>query len=555
MHRIVRATVVALAALCVPLAPSQAAPPPASAQPLQVPTLAGIVLLNSGHELNRNGIATPPRGGVDASRVTAIPAAAAQQAIRPFLGKPINGQMVVALRQALQDYFIGIHEPFVGVIVPPQVVDTGVLQVVVLVSRVGKVTVTGNKWFDAGQYTGALHARPGQPINGAQLDADMDWINQNQYRHAEVVAQPGTEVGTTDLQIRARDQFPLSITAGGSNTGTESTSLYRLNTGLDWGNAFWRGDDLNFNVSMSPDAHLVRQYALAYTANLPWHDTLTLSGDLAISHPKSGAVFGTEGRNSGVSLRYQANLPSLAWLKQHLTFGYDYKSSNSNLLFGGNSVFDTTSEIDQFVIGYGGLETDKHGSTSLDANLYISPGGITPDNTTAAFAAQQPGATANYAYANLAVERVTQLPAGFSWDIRGTLQLSDANLLPSEQMVFGGYASVRGFVEQGATRDNGVLLENELRLPPVGSLVKHNPRLARLTDGLVPFLFVDYGAGWNHDDLGGASSWLALSSIGPGVSWQIGRYVSLRFTYGIPLQRQGAVGPLLGPQFGVQITL
>ncbi|HEX3882414.1 MAG TPA: ShlB/FhaC/HecB family hemolysin secretion/activation protein [Stellaceae bacterium] len=252
------------------------------------------------------------------------------------------------------------------------------VQVIVLVGRLGQVNVAGNKWFDAGQYTGALHARPGGPIDGAALDADMDWINQNQYRHATVVAEPGQEVGATDLQIRTEEEFPASVTAGISNTGTKASSLYRLTTGLDWGNALWRGDDLNFNVTMSPDAYLLRQFALDYTANLPWHDTLSLSGNTATSHAPSGSVVENAGINSGISLRYQMNLPAQAWLKQHLDAGYDFKSTNNNLLFGGASVFDTTSEIDQFVLGYGGAATASLGSTTFDLNLFLSPAASRP---------------------------------------------------------------------------------------------------------------------------------------------------------------------------------
>ncbi len=550
--------IVPTVSLLMPLGALHAATPPQppeSATLAHIPALTGIVLLGDHKQFDPRGVGTTPPGGVDATRVSAIPAADARRVIGPLLGKPLDGAGLLAIRKALQDYFIAIHRPFVSVIVPAQVVDSGVAQVIVLVSRLEHVGVTGNRWFDSGQYTGALHVRPGEPIDGALLDSDLDWINRNPYRHATVVAKPGEDVSTTDLEIRTDERFPASITGGVSNTGTQSTSLYRINTGIDWGNALWRGDDLNFNVTMSPDAYLLRQFALAYTAELPWRDTLTVSGDIATSHSSSGAVVGNAGLNSGASLRYQMNLAAPAWLKQHLTAGYDFKSTNNNLLFGGASVFNTTSEVDQFILGYGGVATDASGRTSIDVNLFLSPGGLTPNNTTATFNAQQPGATASYVYVHLAAERVTRLPDGFSWDVRGVAQFSNAILLPSEQMIFGGYASVRGFAEQGAIRDNGVLLENELRLPSIGSLWPKGTSAVRFTDQLTPFVFIDYGVGWNHRDTTAASSWLALGSVGPGLTWQIQRYLSARFTWGIPLTRHGDVGPLLAPQFGLQLTL
>ncbi len=513
------------------------------------------MLLNDRQQMDLRGVATSPPGGVDATRVPAIPVVDAQRLIQPFLGKPIDGALLLAFRKDLQDYFISIHQPFVSVIIPPQIVDSGVVQVIVLVGRLGKVTVAGNEWFDAGQYTGALHVQPGGPIDGAQLDSDLDWINRNQYRHAAVVAQPGQQVGTTDLQVRTQERLPVSASFGVDNTGTQATNLYRLSSGVDWGNAFWRGDDLSANFTMSPDAYLVREYSLGYVAMLPWHDTLSLSGSISTSHPPEGSIVGSQGMTDNVSLRYQAELPAPSWLTHHLVLGYDFKSTNNNLLFGGSSIFNTTSEIDQFVVGYGGVVPDAWGTTSFDLALFVSPGGITPNNTNAAFSAQQAGATANYVYGHIVAERLTRLPAGFTWDVRGTAQVSDATLLPSEQLIFGGYASVRGFVEQGATRDNGVLLENELRLPPIQTGLPKLLGAKSVDDQLVPFVFFDLGAGWNHQEFDGVASWVELSSIGPGVTWQVERYLSLRFTWGIPLQRYGTVGPLLGPQFGLQLSL
>jgi hemolysin activation/secretion protein len=94
-----------------------------------------------------------------------------------------------------------------------------------------------------------------------------------------------------------------------------------------------------------------------------------------------------------------------------------------------------------------------------------SPGGMTTLNNNAAFQAQQAGTVANYVHTRLTLDRLTDLPAGFSWHSRLAGQLSDAILLPSEQLIFGGFQSIRGFVEQGVTRDEGVTWKNELRLP------------------------------------------------------------------------------------------
>ena len=523
---------------------------PAMAAPLP---LRSIVLLDRPSEAQRAGWLTAAPG-VDAARVPRLNTPAGRALLTKYLGHTIDRAMLHSIRNSLEAYYKSIHRPFVSIDIPAQDATNGILQVVVLEATLGKVSVAGNKWFDTGQYIDALHLHPGMTIDEQQLDDDINWLNRNQYRQAIVLASRGQAVGTTDLIVRTTEQFPFTVTGGVSNTGTQATSLYRLNTGFDWGNAFWRGDDLNFNISMSPDAYLLRQYTLSYTSYLPWHDIISIQGSLSTSHPPSGYVFGSSGLTGIVSLRYTHFLPALGAYTHDIILGYDFKSTNNNLLFGGFSVFNTTSEIDQFTLGYGGQRPDHFGSTSFEADLVVSPGGLTPDNTDAAFSAQQAGATANYAYLHLTAERLTTLPRGFTWDLRGTAQLSDATLLPSEQVIFGGYASVRGFEEQGATRDNGVLVENELRLPPIRTGLPARLGVKGVTDQLVPFLFLDFGAGWNHQDFDGEASWIELSSVGPGASWQIGRYLSSRLTWGIPLQRYGQVGPLLGPQFAVQAT-
>jgi hemolysin activation/secretion protein len=72
---------------------------------------------------------------------------------------------------------------------------------------------------------------------------------------------------------------------------------------------------------------------------------------------------------------------------------------------------------------------------------------------------------------------------------------------------------------------------------------------------MVPFIFLDAGAGRNHLDMADIRrSWVELLSVGPGLTWQFMPGAALRLTWGFPLVRNGHTGPLLGPQFGTQIA-
>ena len=43
-------------------------------------------------------------------------------------------------------------------------------------------------------------------------------------------------------------------------------------------------------------------------------------------------------------------------------------------------------------------------------------------------------------------------------------------------------------------------------------------------------------------------------TIGPGFTYQLDRLLSMRFTYGVPLQRVGFTGDTLRSQFSVTLT-
>lgn len=533
-------------------AQTPASTPPAS--PAARVMIKGIVFVPSPGDVAAGGL-PEPAGQVDTSRVPTLADPKVQAEIRKYLGLPVSEILLGSLRAAVMKYYGSIDRPFVTVTVPKQDVTDGVVQIIVVEGKLGKVSVEGDKWFSAEQYQSALRLAPGQPINNAELSADSDWLNQNQYRHVVIVAQPGAEFGTTDLVVRAQDRIPLSVNAGFDDTGTKANSLYRDSVGFDWGNAFWRGDDLNYQLVMAPEPRTLTQQSIAYTFGLPWHDSISLSGSYATTHSIASGITSTAGVTGTASPRYNMLLPNLWGVTQTLSLGYDFKSTNNNILFGGISVFPSTSEIDQFVGVYSGQRADPRGSTAVTATLVGSPGGLSPLNNNVAFSAQQAGATANYLYGRLSIDRLTNLPYGFDWSARVTAQLSDANLLPSEQLILGGYQSVRGFVEQGQTRDEGFTWQNELRVPRIATGLARLLHLDPDGDALVPFWFFDIGGGRNHSQEPGApTSWVTLASTGPGVTFTVSRNLNFRFTWGVPLIRVGAFVPLLGPQFAVQLT-
>jgi hemolysin activation/secretion protein len=86
------------------------------------------------------------------------------------------------------------------------------------------------------------------------------------------------------------------------------------------------------------------------------------------------------------------------------------------------------------------------------------------------------GARASYIYGSVTVQRLVKLAPGWDYVARAVAQVSQANLLPSEQMTIGGSSTVRGYNESIFAGDHGYVFTNDLMFPSfkigLGSLSK-----------------------------------------------------------------------------------
>src|SRR5262249_18545511 len=145
-------------------------------------------------------------------------------------------------------------------------------------------------------------------------------------------------------------------------------------------------------------------------------------------------------------------------------------------------------------------------------------------------------AKAQYFYARLTAERVTRLPWDFSWILRGWGQVSTERLLPSEELALGGYSTVRGYDERVILGDNGWIINNEIRTPPL--LLGNLFNLPNGRDEIQFLAFFDAGRETVIDSLPGADITnpdRTLCSTGLGFRYTMSRNLALRLDYGFPL--------------------
>lgn len=517
--------------------------------------VSGIVVITSPADVAAGGREPKdlPPGGVDVSRAPVTAREELRAALATLVGKPVTPELLRAIPAVATRPFAAAGKPFVNVVIPEQDMTGGVLQVIVVEGRLGKVTVTGERWFSKSNYTSPVRAKPGEPIDAKSLDEDMAWIAENPFRRADVSAQPGATPGTTDLTIRAQDRFPARVYAGYEDTGNRSTGIERINAGVNWGNVLGLGHLVNYQASVSPDLEKSVSHSVSYVAPLMWHDTLSASWTYGKIRPEMPAPFDQTGRSTNVGVRYRWNLPDLADVKHALTFGGDYRRSDNNLLFSNAPVSGNTTHIWELSLGWDGTLADGHGETTLGLTGFFSPGNLDSKNDDDSFDISRAGAKARYAYLGASLTRRTSLPGALSLLTQLSAQEASTNLIGSEQFALGGAYTVRGYDDGDTYGDRGVILRNELSLPSF-RLLSH-VLSGMPEDRFTPFVFTDWGVTGPRDPLPGERTSVALGSAGVGFQYAIGRYGSLNLAYGWQLRDSLRPEPTGGGRFHVSATL
>ena len=525
---------------------TRTAPPETPVSPLPtgseiiVSRLQGIIFVSDPAAVQPNGVTSP---GLTVRDTATLQSQAFLDSIKPLLGQPVTFDRLNEISRRVVAFYRKQGHPFVNVTVPPQNIQSGTVQFLVTEYHIGRVTVEGTRWFSVSTIRRGVRLKPGDPIDDQTLADDIDALNENPFRHVGAIYRPGAEAGTTDLVLKTEDRFPMRFSGTFDNSGTQATGLARWGLGIDWGNAFWLGHALSFQYQSSSDLFQDRTppdgaslppsfqgYSASYAIALPLGRSLSVSGSYQQQVPRLGESLGEVGINGQASIRYGIPLGLLFGQKQRIAAGYDFKTSNNNLSFGGTQVFASTTQINQFLLDYTLEQSDGWGRTTAGNELVLSPGNLTPLNNNTTFQQNMPGATARYAYDRINLTRITPLPLGMSAVTFGTLQFASQNLLASEQLCGGGLDTIPGYELCTISGSAGYLFRQEVRSPSF-SLFRV-VGLGERADQMQFDAFWGYTALHNKSVTAGTPDPQRIESLGIGVRYAFDRYLSFRLEYG-----------------------
>jgi hemolysin activation/secretion protein len=515
----------------------QVSPLPSTDQ-VVLPSLKGLVFVPDPAALRKEGL--PGTTGVSAPGLPLLNDPGFTAKVSPYIGRQVTMGDLDKIAQTVTGWYKDHDQPFMSVTIPPQNITAGTIQVVVMQYRIGAVKAEGNNWFSSDLLVRESGLRPGDTLTLNGVQEGLERLNANPFRSVNTVFQPGQDTGTTDVRLKTEDRLPLRLYASFDNAGTANLGRPEWGVGINWGNAFGLDQQVAYQFTHSFSGRF-SAHSLSWSAPLPWNDKLVIFGSYEEERPAAGNFLDEDGNSGQASLRYVHPLPTLTLgdgigLSEDIQVGYDFKTTNNDLAFGGVQVFASAVEIDQFPIVYEATETDKYGQTSIENQLVLSPGGITGRNTDAAFHASDPRSGAGYIYDRIGITRTTNLPAKFSFVTRVLGQLANGNLQSSEELGVGGPSSVRGYYTDTAIASEGVLVSGEIRGPAV-SLAKVLGQRLPVDDQIQLGAFWDWGHVAQVNPVPDQINSATLSSLGLDLHVTLDRYADVRVDTGWQLRK------------------
>ncbi len=487
-------------------------------------------------------------------------------ALQNYICKPVS---LSSLDRMVKDVIVAYREgdrPVVDVLLPEQDITSGVVQLVVIESKLSRIRIEGADADTEEYIRSQMRVRKGEVIKSSEILHDLAWLNRSPYRKVDLAYSPGRGFGETDIILKPYTTKKDSFFVGYEDSGTPFLGDERFVTGFNLGEFGRPGRSLAYQFTSDWDFEHVRGNTVVYSHDLPWRHNLTLLASFVDidTHIPTGIpalpFFNSSGFNWQLSARYNIPLKSKETelceplfgnitRQRDLHFGFDFKSNENNLEFGGGlgaligAGLDNQVEIYQFTVGYKEIWQHPGGVSQWDIAGFASPGGFSAHNSNPAFNNARFGADPRYAYVTAGFEHQHRLMQDWSMRFRLQGQLANGNLQASEQFGAGGYASVRG-VDQSIIRgDEGVFTTLEIYTPEIsiGRIMDWENAGGLTADSLKFLGFVDAGAVSNVNLLPGEPESQSIASVGVGLRYAYNHSYKLRIDYAHPVMTDNVI--------------
>ncbi len=450
-----------------------------------------------------------------------LDAALTQSILAPFLGEHEGLDGLLEAASELESAILQAGHSFHRVILPPQTMDQGRIQLEVVVFTLANIEVSGNERFSDENIRASLPGlKPGTVPDTKELSRELIIANDHPSKQVTIRLKRSKVPDSVDAELSVKDRRPWQFFTGLNNIGTEETGEFRITGGFQHTNLLGLDDSLTVSYTTSP-GHFgdVKQYGANY--RLPLYK---LSGSLAFYYSRSDVdsgtieqVFDVSGAGRFLGGSYTHTFRNWNNYRHRLLLGVDDKLFKNDIFFGVSQLgVDVRSR--PLTLSYSGeWRMERAGLKFLLSYLRNLSGGAINDGPT--YAAARLGAKQSWEALRFTTAASYTLSSGWLLNTVLSGQYTGEPLISGEQFGVGGVNSVRGFEERAVTGDKGIRLTMEAWTPPL----KYNVRLLG---------FFDTGYIRVIDAPPGQIDSETIASLGVGLRWHWSDKLSVNFDYG-----------------------
>ncbi len=451
-----------------------------------------------------------------------------ETAVYPFMGPGRTKADVEGARAALEKVYHDRGYQTVVVQVPLQSAAAGVIRMTVVEAPLGRVRVTGSRYFSPDVIRREASAfKEGEVPNINQAAKEVTDLNRQPDRRVNTNLKAGEAPGTVDVDLEVKDTLPLHGSVELNNDHNQYTTPLRVTGTINYTNLWQAGHSATFTYVVAPeDRSQSEVFAGSYLAPIP-----NSSFSLLVSGYHSNTNVATIGETTVLGKGYAINfraidlLPPLKDWTQSISFGFDYKDITQNVVIAG---LGTAAPVAYWPLDFAyNIERDgPKATTKLGLSLTVGLRGLGSNTADYEFARYQ--ARPNFIHVNLDVNQTETLWHGILASQHLLGQISDGPLTSNEQFSAGGLTSTRGYLQSEAIGDEGLSGEFELASPSLA------PKWAKALDDLRIYAFTDGAAIWYLQPLPGQAPFYPLSSAGLGLRMEILKHLKGEVAVAVP---------------------
>ena len=343
---------------------------------------------------------------------------------------------------------------------PSQDITPGIIHIAVMqVKSDGRIGIKRDKGVRINDNFLLKIARPAvknaQPVNEHQLERSLLLMNDLPGVSAKASLVPGTESGTSGVEIDVSEGPLFSGAVWSDNQGSYYTGSWRGNATLSINDPLHNGDQITLLLTES--SGLV-QGRIGYSVPLPFNGIRANLAYTGMRYELGGQLASLQYKGLGNSIDAGLSYPLLRSRTSNITtsLSYCYRAlSDSNFDIDisdkqlNNATFSVSGDRYDRLFG-GGYTTYNLGITT--GALHESIADITLTGTEGA-----------YTRFNFGLARMQRLSEQLNINISGTAQAATSNLNSSDKMTLGGPGSVRAYPVGEASGDEGQLFSADLR--------------------------------------------------------------------------------------------